>query len=93
MTEYKRFNPEAIDESRIHPREHVYMRVEKEGGEVKYLSGYTRGEEVSTETYKVYFDTLYVEHPAFDYVDLNPVERVGNQIVVHLHKEDIYVER
>jgi hypothetical protein len=93
MTDYKRFNPAMIDESRIIPRKHVYMRVETEDGETKYLSGYTRGEEVSTGTYKVYLDELYEEHPAFNGIDLNPFERVGSKIVFHLHKEEIYVER
>lgn len=91
--QYKPFNPMDIENSYTPIR--VAFRTNKNTNnksKTKYIPSHTYGEEVSAETYKVYVDTIFREHPSYN-IDFEPRKVSGNTMVFHIHKEDIYVDK
>lgn len=91
--EYKPFTPTEGEHHFVH------VAITKAGeypenteGEIRYIPARLTGEKIRPETYEVKVGKEFRDDPVFD-LKLNDVAgETGNYLVLHLHKEDIYVE-
>lgn len=92
--EYKPYVPKKGEKKVVHiaiPQ--AGTKPETKEGNIRYIPARTKGIEVRRETYEVKVDKMFRDDPRFDLKLDNVADEEGNYLILHLHKEDIFVER
>lgn len=90
---YKPFTPTEGERHFVHvaiPKAGEYP--ENTEGEIRYIPARLTGEKIRPETYEVKVGKEFRDDPRFDLKFGDVARETSNHLILHLHKEDIYVE-